>query len=131
MRRVLLGILVMAALIVSYAIGGAAAAKSYQFTGIVKSEQQLRTQEVLETSNSVVSPTRGATQTAPNPKRNARQSPARTTRTSSGRNMISPDLTGPSGMRPDATTRCPSTTSPERRFIVPMKSATNAVAGRW
>jgi len=41
------------------------------YTGIVKSEQQLRTQEVLETSNSVVSPTRGATQTAPNPKRNA------------------------------------------------------------
>ena len=41
------------------------------YTGIVDKEQQLRTLELLQTSNTVVSPSRGATQTAPNPKRNA------------------------------------------------------------
>jgi len=38
MRRVLLGMIVVSALVVSYAIGGAAATKSYQFTGVVKSD---------------------------------------------------------------------------------------------
>jgi capsular exopolysaccharide synthesis family protein len=45
--------------------------KTDLYSGIVRSEQQLRTQELLETSNSVVSPSRGASQTAPNPRRNA------------------------------------------------------------
>jgi capsular exopolysaccharide synthesis family protein len=45
--------------------------KTELYNGIVDKEQQLRTLELLQTSNTVVSPSRGATQTAPNPKRNA------------------------------------------------------------
>jgi tyrosine-protein kinase len=44
--------------------------KTALYNGILDKEQQLRTLELLQTSNSVVSPSRGAAQTAPNPKRN-------------------------------------------------------------